>query len=144
MTSATGSAARRALLLQYAGAEHLVLGAHVNGDTYPGTARSYLADGRGVAWQVPQQDGLAFAIDAEIADQPVSAMLGRRARSMDPAVVWPLWTGCEAAAKALELPVLSWLNWPGLKLPAEIAEKVSLQWEQLDDILVCYGVASTT
>ena len=30
------------------------------------------------------------------------------------------------------------------KVAAEIAEKVSLQWEQLDDILVCYGVASTT
>lgn len=133
---------RDELLQQFASIEHLELGTHVNGETYPGTARSYLADGRGVAWQIPQRDDVAFAIDAEIADQPVSAMLGRRARSMDPAVVWPLWTGCEAAAKALDLPVLSWLNWPGLRLPADIADKVSLRWETLDDILVCYGVAS--
>lgn len=136
------AAGRDELLGRYANIEHLVLGANVNGETYPGTARSYLADGRGVAWQVPARDGVAFAIDAEIVDQPVSAMLGRRARSMDPAVVWPLWTGCEAAAKALDLPVLSWLNWPGLRLPAEIADKVSLRWENLDDILICYGVAS--
>ncbi|WP_431841914.1 hypothetical protein [Calidifontibacter indicus] len=133
---------RDELLAQFAKIEHLELGPHVNGETFPGTARSYLADGRGVAWQIPQRDDVAFAIDAEIADQPVSAMLGRRARSMDPAVVWPLWTGCEAAAKALDLPVLSWLNWPGLRLPADIADKVSLRWETLDDILVCYGVAT--
>lgn len=134
---------RESILSEFANAEYLVLGAHVNGETYPGTARSYLADGRGVAWQAPERDGLTYAIDAEIADQPVSAMLGRRARSMDPAVVWPLWTGCEAAAKALDLPVLSWLNWPGLRLPDEIATQVTLHWEVLDDILVCYGVAST-
>lgn len=136
------AADREAVLAEYAKIDHLVLGAHVNGETYPGTARSYLADGRGVAWQVPDRPDLSFAIDAEIADQPVSAMLGRRARSMDPSVVWPLWTGCEAAAKALDLPVLSWLNWPGLRLPAQIADKVSLHWEQLDDILVCYGAAT--
>lgn len=134
---------REHILTEFADAAHLVLGSHVNGETYPGTVRSYLADGRGVAWQAPERDGIAYAIDAEIVDQPVSAMLSRRARSSDPAIVWPLWTGCEAAAKSLDLPVLSWLNWPGLQLPADVADRVSLRWEVIDDILVCYGVAST-
>ncbi|GAB3578495.1 hypothetical protein [Calidifontibacter terrae] len=132
---------RQRILSDFTGPEWVEIGPDVSGETFPGTARSYLADGRGIAWKAPATDGCALAIDAELADQPVSPMLAQRTKSFDPEVVWPLWTACEAAAKALDLPVLSWLNWPGLKVPDDVAQRVLLKWERRDDVLLCYGVA---
>lgn len=134
---------RQRILEEFTGPQWLAIGPDVSGETHPDTVRSYLADGRGVAWSAPAPDGIGLAIDAELADQPVSAVLARKARTFDPEVVWPLWTGCEAAAKALDLPVLSWLNWPGLKPPPEVAEKVLLKWERIDDVMLCFAAAFT-
>lgn len=132
---------RQQILDECTGPRWVQIGPEVSGDTFPGSARSYLADGRGIAWTAPTVAGYALAIDAELAQQPVSPMLAQRTKSIDPEVVWPRWTGCEAAAKALDLPVLSWLNWPGLRMPDDVARRVLLKWERRDDVLLCYAVA---
>ncbi|MBO1765698.1 hypothetical protein [Allobranchiibius sp. GilTou38] len=88
--------------------------------------RSYLPDGRGVVWVAPEMPGIARAIDAEPAAAEVSRRLARRAGTEDPTVVWPLWTRAETVAKLLDLPVLSWLAWPGLEVPADLACRVAL------------------
>lgn len=102
--------------------------------------RSYLADGRGVAWHVPDQLLRGAAIDAELAGQPVTSRIARRARSTEPDVVWPRWTRCEVVAKLLDLPVLSWLEWPGLIVPGELTRQVVVEHVRLDDVLVCCGI----
>ena len=104
--------------------------------------RSYLADGRGVAWAPPPAPGLAWAIDAELAGQRVSPRLARACRSDDPQVVWPRWTACEAAAKVLDLPVLSWLAWPGLRLPPDVAARVAVRHLLLDGVQLCFAATS--
>ncbi|NHN54593.1 hypothetical protein G9U51_02210 [Calidifontibacter sp. DB0510] len=129
-----------AYLASYADPRWLTIGPGVNGDTHPDSVRTYLGDGRGVAWAPPNPDGLTLAVDAELASQRVSPRLARCARSDDPAVVWPRWTACEAAAKVLDLPVLSWLHWPSLEVPAAIAERVVLRHVEFDGIQLCFGV----
>ena len=95
--------------------------------------RSYLPDGRAVVWSAPQRPGIARAIDAEPAGAAVSARLARRAGGDDPATFWPLWTRAEAVAKLLGLPVLSWLAWPGLVVPDDLAARVVLRTILLPD-----------
>ncbi|MEO8852088.1 MAG: hypothetical protein ABI360_10210 [Allobranchiibius sp.] len=98
-----------------------------------GGVRSYLPDGRGVVWIAPLDDSITRAVDVEPARGPVSARLAKRVGTDDPAVVWSLWTRAEVAAKLLDLPVLSWLGWPGLVLPGPLAEQLSLTSFSLPD-----------
>ncbi|MBO1755617.1 hypothetical protein [Allobranchiibius sp. CTAmp26] len=110
--------------------------------------RSYLPDGRGVVWVAPGRPGVDRAIDAEPAGAVVSARLARRAGTDDPAVVWPRWTRAETVAKLLDLPVLSWLAWPGLEVPDELAARVALRTVLLADevtggVTVSCGAART-
>lgn len=102
--------------------------------------RSHLADDRGVAWLVPEALREHAAIDAEIATQPVRSAIARRAGSADPVVVWPRWTRCETTAKLLGLPVLSWLDWPGLIVPGDLTRQVAVAHVRLDDVLICCGL----
>lgn len=102
--------------------------------------RSHLSDGRGVAWHLPGEMLGRAAIDAELTTQAVGAGLARRARSTDPAVVWPRWTQCEVAAKLLDLPVLSWLDWPGLIVPGDVARQVRVDFVTVGNVLVCCGL----
>ena len=96
----------------------------------------------------PSRPGIAPAIDAEPAGTAVSARLARRAGTDDPAVVWTLWTRAETVAKLLDLPVLSWLAWPGLEIPAELAARVTLKTvllidEVTGDVTVSCGATRT-
>lgn len=128
-------------VLDCATAGHLVVGAEVNGTTFPDSARSYLADGRGVAWTPCATDAGRFAIDAELAGRPVPPALARRANTADPETFWTRWTACEATAKVLDLPVLSWLSWPALVVPQELAARVRLTHLRYRDVLVCFATA---
>lgn len=105
--------------------------------------RSHLADGRGVAWLVPDALVDRAAVDAELVAQPVPGKVAKRARSTDPAVVWPRWTQCEVTAKLLDLQVLSWLEWPGLIVPGKFARQVRIERVRVDDVLVCCGLRIT-
>jgi hypothetical protein len=128
------------LLARYAVPEHLELGPSESLRERGTGVRSHLADGRGVAWLVPDALVGRAAIDAELATQRVPGKVAKRARSTDPAVVWPRWTQCEVTAKLLGLPVLSWLEWPGLIVPGEFARQVRFEQVRLDDVLVCCGL----
>ncbi|HCQ19070.1 MAG TPA: hypothetical protein DIU42_07610, partial [Dermacoccus sp.] len=57
----------------------VVRAADVNATTFPDAARSYLADGTGLGWCVPERvrESARFVIDAEIV-APVRASLVRR------------------------------------------------------------------
>jgi hypothetical protein len=89
-------------------------------DVRPGCVRSYLSDGRLVQWRPPclRQDAIRWAIDAEIADQPVPAALAARTGISDPAGFWPAWTAAEVAAKLLDVPMVMWLAAHGLSAQA--------------------------
>lgn len=83
-------------------------------DRPAGGARSYLADGRLVSWAPPGHPDLRWAIDAELADQPVPPALARRCGCADPALFWPCWTRAEVSAKLLDIPILVWVRRYGL------------------------------
>jgi hypothetical protein len=73
----------------------------------PGT-HSRTADGRVVCWR-PQAFGVEgdrWAIDAELADQPVPPTLARRWGSDDPTRVWAHWCVLEVVAKLTDVPVV--------------------------------------
>ncbi|GGB38887.1 hypothetical protein GCM10011492_32090 [Flexivirga endophytica] len=128
------------LLARYAVPELLELGAGAAVRATGSGVRSYLADGRGVAWHVPDTLSGRAAIDAELSAQRVTGSLARRAGSTDPAVVWPRWIQCEVTAKLLGLPVLSWLGWPGLIVPGDLARQVRVAFVPVRDVLVCCGL----
>jgi hypothetical protein len=96
-------------------------------DVRPGCVRSYLSDGRDVQWRPPclSQD-VRWAIDAEIADQPVPAALAARTGVSDPAGFWPAWTAAEVTAKLLDVPMVMWLAAYGLSVPAAADRGVTL------------------
>lgn len=79
-----------------------------------------------MVWSAPPHPSIARAVDVEPAHAAVSPRLAHRVGTDDPAVVWSLWTRAEVAAKLLDLPVLSWLDWPGLVLPEPLVEQLSL------------------
>jgi hypothetical protein len=84
-------------------------------------ARSYVADGRSVVWAPACASNMRFAVDAEIADQPVPPTLARRSGIDDPAVLWPLWTAVELSCKLTGTPLALWLRQRGLQPEAAIA-----------------------
>lgn len=132
-----------ALLARYAVPEHLDIGPSDVLRERGAGVRSHLADGRGVAWLVPAALADRAAVDAELVAQPVPGKVAKRARSTDPAVVWPRWTQCEVTAKLLDLQVLSWLEWPGLIVPGKFARQVRVERVRVDDVLVCCGLRIT-
>lgn len=83
-------------------------------DLRPGWERSYLADKRLVQWRPPTCVGTRWAVDAEIADQPVPRVLAKRTGIHQPAAFWPAWTAAEIAAKILDVPMVMWLSEHGL------------------------------
>ena len=141
MDPETGApASAKDLLERYAVPDRLRFGASELLRERGAGVRSHLADGSGVAWLVPDDLAGRAAIDAEPVAQPVPGRVAKRTRSTDPAVVWPRWTQCEVAAKLLDLPVLSWLEWPGLIVPGAIARQVRMKHVRVDDVLVCCGL----
>lgn len=73
-----------------------------------GGTHTRLADGRRLCWA---PTGLApgdrYAVDAELADQPVPRALGR---GLTPERFWWLWTRAEARAKLADVPIAMWLR----------------------------------
>jgi hypothetical protein len=130
-------------LQRYAVPGHLVIAPADEVRATGAGVRSYLADGRGVTWNLPDELIPHAAIDAELATQPVTSRIARRTGSTEPEVVWPRWTRCEVVAKLLDLPVLSWLDWPGLIVPGELTRRVVVEHVRLDDVLVCCGMRRT-
>lgn len=67
-----------------------------------------LGDGRRLCW-VPTElaPGTRYAVDAELADQPVPRALGR---GLTPERFWWLWTRAEARAKLADVPIAVWLR----------------------------------
>ena len=77
--------------------------------------RSYLPDGRCVAWVGPVAPGTAIAVDAELVDVPVPTALARRF-GVDG--FWRRWTRAECAAKLCGIPMATWVQRHGLDDPA--------------------------
>lgn len=102
----------------------LVRGPEVSGETYPGSARSYLGDGTGLAWLPEGED--AFAVDAELRSQRVPPQLLKtrgahdlRGRPVED--FWQRWTRLEVIVKLLDVPMLTWIGRHGLGEPADPA-----------------------
>lgn len=104
----------------------------------PGSARSYLADGRCVLWTPPVDECTAIALDAEIADQPVPRSLARRFGVTRPAQFWPVWTAVEVTCKLREVSILVWLRTHGLRPDQAIATRTM----PLADAVVSVGAIS--
>lgn len=103
----------------------------------PGT-RSHLADGRVVSWAPRLPAGVRFAVDAEVADQPVPRALARRFGSDRPEDFWPRWTEVEVACKVCDVPLMVWLTRRGLR--ADPARVLTATF-RTDDLVVSVGVA---
>lgn len=124
----------------------LVRGDDVSGETWPDAARTYLADGSGMAWQVPEalRGRGVFVIDAEIV-VPVRASLVRRYGVTDPDEFAELWTRAECLAKLTDLPIITWLQRHRLDIPAFVTglvERDRLAWvtENRDGIVITRAV----
>jgi hypothetical protein len=115
----------------------------------PGWVRSYLADGRLVQWRPPGTDcgrsvadgteTLRWAVDAEIAAQPVPPTLAARTGVVEPAEFWPRWTAVEVAAKLLDVPVIMWLAEHGLCADAAADDGVVLRTAYRADLVITAG-----
>jgi hypothetical protein len=101
-------------------------------------ARSHLADGRVVSWCPPLPPGVRFAVDAEIADQPVPPALARRFGIDRPETFWPRWTAVEVACKVLDVPIMVWLSQRGLRVDPGLVRTATFRTA---DLLVTVGAA---
>ena len=104
----------------------------------PKEARSYLGDGRLVAWRPPQWPDVACAIDAELVNNPVPQALHRRFPVLDRETFWRRWTRLEVCCKVTDTPLLTWLAGRGL----DTADApVLMTTEVMGDIVLTFGVA---
>lgn len=97
----------------------------VNRAVYPLSARSYLADGSGVAWLVPQalHEHGRFAVDIERVS-PVRPILQRRFGMTSPSEFAQAWTRAEVCAKLLDIPIVVWLKHYGLSFdPHDVGQE---------------------
>jgi hypothetical protein len=127
-----------ALLDVWARPEHLVVHPAAT-DLPPGGTRSHLADGRTVIWSPELPPGVRYAVDAEIADQPVPPALAarfERSGRTDPASFWTAWTRVEVGCKLRDVPVLTWLGRHGLSPDKAVPTRTL----RVGDLLICCGV----
>jgi hypothetical protein len=106
--------------------------------------RCYLADGRRVTWCPPpvaDPAGSRWAVDAEIAAQPVPPALATRTGIRDPEEFWCRWTAVEVACKLLDIPVMVWLKRYGIGAPPA---GLSIATFRYDDLIVSVGSISYT
>ena len=94
--------------------------------------RSYLPDGRCVAWVGPVPPGTAIAIDAELVNMPVPDALERRFGAEE---FWRRWTRAECAAKLSGIPMAVWVQRHGLDVPGSFAY-TTMGAERLDSNLM--------
>jgi hypothetical protein len=79
-------------------------------------ARSYLPDGRRVAWCGPVPPGWAIAIDAECAAaEPPARLVARFGRER----FWERWTRAECLCKLAAAPIGAWTRRYGLDPPPD-------------------------
>lgn len=89
---------------------------HPGPHTCAAGTHSRLADGRTVCWFAPRSPGARYAVDAELAEQPVTTALARRLPDQGRIDPWGWWTRAEVCAKLLDVPIIVWLarhGWPG-------------------------------
>ena len=115
---------------------------------HPLAARSYLSDGTGLAWHVPEalRSRGTFVIDAEI-PQPVRSTLVRRYGVDDPDTFAERWTRAEALAKLDDLPIITWLSRHGLAVPDHVEARRDvgeIDWstEHFDGVVVTFAVTT--
>ncbi|YAL82531.1 hypothetical protein ACMYYO_11430 [Dermacoccaceae bacterium W4C1] len=87
---------------------------------YPDRPRSYLPDGRGLAWVLDPQPGWLLAVDAEPATTRLPDAVTRRSRLPDgtpDADAVAAWTVAEVIAKLTDMPILVRLTEFGLSAP---------------------------
>jgi hypothetical protein len=83
------------------------------GEVRTGWVRSYLGDGRLVQGQPP--DERRWAIDAELASQPIPRALARHVGAgTGRDEFWRRWTAMETVCKLLDVPAHIWLKAYGL------------------------------
>jgi hypothetical protein len=126
----------RLALEVWARPEHLIVHPAA-ADLPPGGTRSHLSDGRTVTWSPRLPPGVRYAVDAEIADQPVPRALAARFGRSDPESFWTAWTRVEVCCKLHDVPLLAWLSRHGLS-PDDAVPTRTLR---VGDLLVCYGVS---
>lgn len=118
----------------------------VSASTHPDAARTYLSDGTGMAWLVPEnvRGSGGFVIDAEI-PVGVRRSLVRRYGIDDPAEFAQRWTRAEALAKLDDLPIITWISRHGLDVPDHVSQLVSvgeMSWKTVgyNDTVLTFAV----
>ncbi|AKU18817.1 hypothetical protein VV02_10615 [Luteipulveratus mongoliensis] len=122
----------------------MTVDASVSRTSYPSSSRTYLADGRGVAWTALAPNGFRLAIDAELVAQRVPPAVVRRARltePVEPVDFWRRWTQAEVLAKLLDVPILLWVRTHRLVAPTELDASVALRTVLYDDLVITFGLA---
>lgn len=67
-----------------------------------------------MSWLPSAPPGIAFALDAELADRPVPSALSRWSGGLGATDFWGPWTRVETCCKLLDVPVAVWLRRHGL------------------------------
>ncbi|EWT01147.1 hypothetical protein N865_11510 [Intrasporangium oryzae NRRL B-24470] len=105
-----------------------------------------LADGRLLCWAPgPLLGGCVYAVDAEIAEQPVPRALGRRSGLLG-REFWRLWTRAEARAKVRDVPIIVWIDTVAWTADADLPDgpRVEVFTVEAGDLVVSYAVAELT
>ena len=112
-----------------------------------GGTHSRMADDRVVCWSPPQQATETYAVDAEIADQPVPAHLGHRWQGEARAhrSFWSAWCASEVCAKLLDIPIVVLAaRGPVSVSPVLLDGRVVTYVERRQgDIVMVFGVMTT-
>lgn len=111
-----------------------------------GGTHTRLADGRLLCWAPDSVlEGCAYAVDAEIAEQPVPRALARRSGLVG-REFWRLWTRAEARAKVRDVPIIVWIDRVEWTADADLPDgpRVEVDTVEIGDLVVSYAVADLT
>ncbi|MFW5469392.1 hypothetical protein ACOCJ4_05030 [Knoellia sp. CPCC 206435] len=109
---------------------------------------SRLATGLVVCWSPPPVEGVRFAVDAELAAQPVPEHLGRRWRGRwgsSLASFWGAWCASEVCAKLADVPIVV-LAAAGPVGPSPVTidqHTITYAVTHHDDLVLAYGVLAS-
>ncbi len=105
---------------------------------------SRVADGRVVCWSPPRGNDEAYAVDAEIASQPVPPHLEVRWRGLwdAHASFWAAWCASEVCAKLWEVPivVLAARSPVGSSPVTRASQTVTYAVRPEGDLVVAFGI----
>jgi len=117
------------------------------GHSCVGGTHSRVADGRIVCWSPSPSGPEQYAVDAELAAQPVPPHLERRWRGRwgSHAAFWDAWCATEVCAKLLDIPVVVMASRGpvGASPVSRDGQTVTYAVERRGDLVVAFGVLTS-